>query len=153
MQYSRLLTIRVKVHILFIVKHLWYTCIALCKVRVLFIKAVASFCGKDGDWGQVNTPTSPPFPPHRRGEKGPGLSGSLPLIILWYFKQNKFMRRYKEINVTEIPFFILIIEDGTKKRANNVRLLVWSRISPFRSSNILGRTFSSSLLWTRCPKL
>ena len=56
-KYRRLLTIRVKVHTLFIVKHLWYTCIALCKVLVLFFKAVASFCGKDGDCGHVDTPT------------------------------------------------------------------------------------------------
>ena len=48
---------RVRIHTLFIVKHLRYTYIALCKVLVLFFKAVASFCGKDGDWGQVDTPT------------------------------------------------------------------------------------------------
>ena len=54
---SLLLTIRFKVFTVFIPRHLWYTCIVLCKVWILFFKAVASFWGKDGDWGHIEHQT------------------------------------------------------------------------------------------------
>ena len=47
----------VRIHTLFIVKHLWYSCIGLWRVHFLFFKAVASFWGKSGDWGQVDITT------------------------------------------------------------------------------------------------
>ena len=48
-----------------------------------------------------NIPPPPPPP----GGKGPGPAWFSSLVVLYYLKQNKFMRRYKEINVTETTFF------------------------------------------------
>ena len=50
---KQLLMIMVWAITVFIPSHLWYTCIVLYKVCILFFKAVASFWMKYGDWGHI----------------------------------------------------------------------------------------------------
>ena len=52
-----LLTMNITIHTLFIVNHPSYICIVLWRVRILIFKAVANFCRKGADWGQVRNLT------------------------------------------------------------------------------------------------
>ena len=54
MKHRWLLTMNIRIHILLIVYHPSYMCIVLWRVRFLFFKAVANFCRKGCDLGQVN---------------------------------------------------------------------------------------------------